>query len=239
MPGVGASACWIEGRQRRKFAAHEKPFLVPPLVPLFGSAARFPAGPRRSGSAAPQPLRQGLAGRRPDGDHRRLQQPRRERPQDLGRAGPLRSDVARGREHGHQGHLQQGRHLRRQAGPAGTYAFFVIPGKSELDGHPQQEGRSGRHRARLQGGAGSAARADASPRRRRSASGWPTWSPTSPTTRRRWTSSGRSCASRSRSPSPRRRRRWRTSRPPSTAPGAPTPTPPATCWRTRRTTTPG
>ena len=204
-----------------------------------GPARRVDAGPRRSRPAAPEPVRQGVAGRRADGDHRRLQQPRRERAQDLGRPGPLRPDVARGRERGHQGHVQQGRHLRGQAGAGRDVRVLRHPGQVGVDGRAQQEGRSGRHRARLQAGPGSPARAGqaqggAVPRAARL--------PRHRLHRRQGEPRPRVGEAAARDPDRRRdggAGAWRTSRPPSTAPGGPTPTRPATCSRTRRTTTPG
>ena len=75
-----------------------------------------------------------------------------------------------------------------KAVPAGTYALFAIPGKTQLDADPQQERRPARQRARLPQRSRRRRASRSTPRRRRSASGWRSPSPTSPTTARRWSS---------------------------------------------------
>ena len=157
-----------------------------------------------------------------------------------GGARALRPDVARGRQQRHQDHLQPRRHLRRQAG-AGRDAtrFFVIP----TQGGPGPSSSTRRPTSRAPGATTS--RADDLLRVAGDAQGGAVpraaGLPDHRLHRRQGDAGARVGEAAPADPDQgrdRRRRRWPTSTAPSTTPGAPTPTPRATCWRTRRTTTP-
>ena len=153
-----------------------------------GGGFRPTRGRGRSGAPEAKSVRRALAAGGPDGDRRRVRQPRRSRSQDLGRCGSLRSALVDG------------------PGPADARAFQQggAGGRSQgagRDVHPLRHSGQGRMDDGIRQGARRAPpatrrwtrwRGSRSGRRRsRSASGSPSCSPTSPRRRPRSISNGR------------------------------------------------